>query len=149
MLNSLLSVLKTEYKDRFPLSLPIAPRYSVATEVCPFAEQTNRVDIVIDGDGFFIFLEIKIDAAEGPQQISRYLETARRKAATGNIASYAVIYLSRFPLENEIPLDPHLIGMTWKQASQAIAAVLPKRDDAAPFLTDILLRQFARHIATL
>ena len=52
----------------------------VIAESCPLGEGTERVDIEVDAQHFLLFIEIKINAYEGQEQLNRYLNIAQRKA---------------------------------------------------------------------
>ena len=66
--------------------------YRVATEVWPQADGNNRIDIEISGEGFYLCVEVKIDAVEGEEQLRRYLDVARAKAGS---RPFSIVYLSR------------------------------------------------------
>ncbi|CAM3303237.1 MULTISPECIES: PD-(D/E)XK nuclease family protein [Yersinia] len=52
----------------------------VRVETNPTGDNTNRVDIEIDADNFFMLIEVKIDAGEQKEQISRYCSDAMQRA---------------------------------------------------------------------
>ncbi|HHX4812401.1 TPA: PD-(D/E)XK nuclease family protein [Yersinia enterocolitica] len=52
----------------------------VRVETNPTGDNTNRVDIEIDADNFFLLIEVKIDAGEQKEQISHYCSDARQRA---------------------------------------------------------------------
>lgn len=49
-------------------------------ETNPTGDCTNRVDIEIDADNFLLFIEVKIDANEQPEQIARYCKDAKQRS---------------------------------------------------------------------
>ncbi len=63
----------------------------VQVETNPTGDNTNRVDIEIDADNFFLLIEVKIDACEQPEQIARYCSDARLRAMS---RPWAVIFLT-------------------------------------------------------
>lgn len=56
----------------------------VAVEVCPLADNSDRVDLALEGDEFLVFIEVKIRAGLQPDQLSRY-EVAARRLGSGLI----------------------------------------------------------------
>lgn len=63
----------------------------VQVETNPTGDNTNRVDIEIDADNFFLLIEVKIDACEQPEQVARYCSDARLHAMS---RPWAVIFLT-------------------------------------------------------
>lgn len=66
--------------------------YRCSTEVCPLGNQENRVDIVLTSDEFVIYVEVKINANEGEEQISRYVKSI---STQGMGKKQAVIFLTK------------------------------------------------------
>lgn len=149
VLNSLLSLLKERHSESFPLSLPLHGAYTVTTESCPFSDQSNRIDIAIDGDDFFIFVEVKVDASEGVGQLSRYLDVAAQKSAASAKESYAVVYISRFAKPTLSAKASRLVIATWIDVAQAIRATILASDERETDIIDLLFKQFAQHIIRL
>mgnify|MGYP002721729674 CR=1 FL=1 len=112
-------------------------RVSVQTEEWPLGSETDRVDIAIDGPDFTIFIEVKIDAPEGPEQLRRYSDLARRKAQAFGRRHGCVIYLGPYP--PRLP-PPEVAVITWRNVA-AVLSALP-RDNAGSSLA----HQFARHV---
>lgn len=54
-------------------------------------DSANRVDIEIDADNFLLFIEVKIDANEQPEQIARYCADAKQRAIS---RPWAVVFLT-------------------------------------------------------
>lgn len=88
----------------------------VQVEANPTGDCTNRVDIEIDADNFLLFIEVKINANDQPEQIARYCEDAEQRAIS---RPWAVVFLtpqgkepqtlgSKFTLEN-VPC------LSWRQ----------------------------------
>jgi len=63
----------------------------VQVETNPTGDNTNRVDVEIDADNFFLLIEVKIDACEQPEQVARYCSDARLRAMS---RPWAVIFLT-------------------------------------------------------
>lgn len=112
-------------------------RVAVRTEEWPLGSETDRVDIALDGPDFALFVEVKIDAPEGPEQLRRYADLARRKAAALGRAYGRVIYLS-----SRLPQDPprEVAVVTWREVARILSA-LPRGG-----INGALARQFAHHV---
>lgn len=95
--------------------------YRTATEVYPFSATDSRVDIELDGSEFVLFVEVKVDAAEGPNQIAKYLAHAQAKAGARR---YALIFVSRFADANLSTSSPHVTSTTWHGLARAIRAAV-------------------------
>ena len=67
-------------------------RYFTTEECCPLGNQESRVDIEIDADEFLLFIEIKINATEGKDQLQRYIDIAQAKAKNRD---WLIVYLTR------------------------------------------------------
>ena len=117
--------------------------YTVRTEDCPLGGGENRVDISIEGRGFLLFIEVKIDAGEGNRQLDRYDMVLREKARLLG-ARPALIFLSpRAPAT----LPNGAVHVTWGDlATAARRAARPARG-AHLTVTEALLGQFATHAA--
>ncbi|MEN3976272.1 PD-(D/E)XK nuclease family protein [Emcibacter sp. SYSU 3D8] len=130
------------------VSLPIDPgeRYAVFRELNPDGDEANRVDLVIDGPDFVIFIEAKIDAVEGNNQLARYLSLAKNRASRAGKPCYVVIFLC--PAANRglsIPKTDHLVVATWRDVAAAIGEVERSTGDIESFAAR-LLGQFKSHI---
>lgn len=115
--------------------------YSYA-ENYPVADGKNRVDIQIEADDLLLFIEVKIDASEGFEQLKRYQEIALQKAKR---KKWAVIYLTKEGnLPNNYIRSKTLIPVSW----QTFATAINKSVSAKNLLTHNLwlLKQFAEHI---
>lgn len=123
----------------FALRNPIHLPYSLSTECYPLGNSESRVDIVVDGNDYVAFIEVKIEAGEGERQIERYLELACAKAKVRGIGAYVVIYLSPERL-SQTPIN--VISATWND----VAKVVEKTVDPPRNFSDRILLQFARHI---
>lgn len=93
------------------------PCYRATTEVCPLGERDNRVDIEINGTDLLLFVEVKIDAGQGIDQLRRYHSIAEKKSAGRH---WGVVYLThhgQLP-ENEQSLS-NTIGLSWRDVATA------------------------------
>ncbi|KAK0360857.1 hypothetical protein LTR94_025675 [Friedmanniomyces endolithicus] len=89
-----------------------------AVEVCPLADQGDRVDVALEGDDFILFIEVKVDAGLQPDQLSRYALAAERAAFLRNKARYHVIYLAPAPTA----LPANCVWISWRQTARALVA---------------------------
>lgn len=96
---------------------------TVRTEYRPQDSIRDRVDLAIYSPAFLLFLEVKISAPEGPEQLQRYLESAEAQARTLRVSEWRVAYLTVKPTQ------PHLgvITLTWCELVQGISAGLHGR----------------------
>lgn len=114
-------------------------RATVVVEEWPLGSETDRVDIAINGPNFALFVEVKIDASEGPDQLRRYTEAIEKKAQTLGREHGRVIYLSPRPPGNP---PPGLAIITWRGIAEALST-LPREG-----MGGALAMQFARHVRT-
>ncbi|MBO9127946.1 MULTISPECIES: PDDEXK-like family protein [unclassified Rhizobium] len=119
-------------------------RYHVAVEHSAFEERDNRVDLAITGSNCVIFIEVKIDAREGKDQLARYAALARRKATALHKPVAAVLYLSQ---ASHPDVPDGIVAITWKDVAAAIIAATSGISERT--LSAQLLRQFASHVETL
>lgn len=117
----------------------------VQSELRPLGSERDRVDIVIDTAELLIFIEVKIDAAEGVAQLSRYAKAAKRAAAaqaasTGEMPKRTLtLFLSpRAPVE----AVAGVVHITWRDVSRALLAASGRAEG----ISCILLRSFAAHV---
>jgi len=142
ILRALIERLAKTHEGKFPLPTEISGRYAVLTEIYPLDNTENRIDIAIDGLNFVAFVEVKIGAVEGDQQVSRYLSLAEAKAAG---RAYCVIFLSP---ERASGLSTHsqfVVAATWKDVAHAIEDGVRNTSDVPGCFGDRLLIQFAQH----
>lgn len=123
-----------------------ADEYVISREVYPMLDGTNRVDIEISSESFYICIEVKIDAAEGPDQLKRYVEVCAQRAGT---RPWAVIYLARaIPLATSS--DPGAVVLTtWALFSRAVQMALEADKQLQDKLPTELLVQFLNHVKKL
>lgn len=143
-LQSLWREIAAEQSLGFELNGPLR----AITENNPLADTKNRVDIEVIGRTFLLFIEVKIDAAEGREQLSRYEDLARRKAANmsaiGAPAHWAVLYLT---LGRPTLARPNFLSLSWRDVARAIRKVAYASDQNL-FSTRLALT-FANHVASL
>jgi hypothetical protein len=133
-----------EFLDRVKRGTPGWPelggdlsRVTVVTEEWPLGSETDRVDIAINGPDFVLFVEVKIDASEGPQQLDRYADLIEKKAVAFGRRHGRLIYLSP-----RAPQDPPFgLGIiTWRGVAEVLSA-LPRKG-----ITGALAAHFALHV---
>ena len=127
-----------------PSHAELAAGYVVQTEACPLGASDNRVDLSIEGLGFILLVEVKIDAREGAAQLTRYEKVLNDKASVMNKRP-ALVYLSplpaRAPPENAFYAD-------WGAVSAAARAVIAATPRFERTFHDVLLGHFVQHIRT-
>lgn len=110
---------------------------SVVNECWPVGSATERVDIVVDGDSFTLFIEVKIQAQEGKEQLARYVKAAEAKRRATGKQHGLVLYLS--PVAPVNPPD-EVAFITWRNIGEILNA-LPKSG-----FNGAIIRQFSQHI---
>lgn len=116
--------------------------YRCSTEVCPLGNQENRVDIVLTSDDFVIYIEAKINANEGEEQISRY---AKSISTQGMGKKQAVIFLTKegyYPKSTDRSYDK-IYPVSWKQVSDVFLAELREMNSIPAHF----IRCFCNHIS--
>lgn len=125
-------------------TLVLGRHYRVSVEHSSFGERDNRVDIAIEGSNCVIFVEVKIDALEGLDQLSRYSVLARRKAIALRKDVSLVLYLNKTrPLNSPVGL----VWMHWQDIARAIMDVVA--GPAEKTVSGAVLKQFATHVSRL
>lgn len=98
----------------------LSSNYLVMTEAYAIGDSANRVDILVEGSEFVVIIEVKIDAAEGDNQIARYVEVAASKAAVLGTDHYAVVFLAPNS-HGKVGRQPrNLLIATWADVAAAI-----------------------------
>ncbi len=122
----------------------LGSHYRVSVEHTSFGERDNRVDLAIEGENCVIFIEVKIDAPEGRDQLDRYTALAKRRAMALHKPVSLVLYLN-----NTCPPNPPagLIWMTWRDVARAILAAVTGPSERT--VSGAILKQFATHISRL
>lgn len=120
-------------------------RYLATEECCPLGNKESRVDIEIDADDFLLFIEIKINANEGRDQLQRYIDIAQVKA---NNRDWCIIYLTR---DGKLPErykiyeeDKKIVGISWKHLSRIFHKYA--KESEVNNRSAWLVKQFADHI---
>jgi len=126
--------------------LAASRHYYTRTEVWPLDDPESRVDIEIESDDFLIFIEAKIAHDEAGDQLQRYLELARVKAAHRN---WVLIYLTPDGRNTANPLlrdNARIKPASWSQVSRAVRSYTFDRPNGP--IRDLLL-QYAEFAGTL
>nr|WP_246220605.1 PD-(D/E)XK nuclease family protein [Parvibaculum indicum] len=146
VLQEWIGILADRHGGAFPLSLDmhVAP-YTIFTENCPFGAADNRVDIALDGGNSTVFIEVKIDAPEGPDQIRRYLDLAWEKSVKSGKDEYAVIFLSPSRPMPTVPDSENVVVASWNTVAEAIRKVVRSRAGGVEGTRTVL--QFAERVA--
>lgn len=123
-----------------PSNSELSLGYTVRTEHCPQADGKDRVDLVIETSTCVVGVEVKIDAGEGREQLSRYVTAIRHDAATRRKRS-VVVLLAPFR-----PSIAEVLNARWKDIADSAVASLPEHlsDYGA---VDHLIASFAKHVA--
>ena len=133
--------------EKIPIAEIVRGGYVTRTEATYYntGETDSRVDIEIEGPGFYLVLEVKVDAGETGNQLRRYAAIAEQKRTTGRKAM--VIFLTpsgRSPTEEG--LRSIIIPVSWRQ----FAALLKAECAALPdTMSRSLFAQFADHICAI
>ena len=117
----------------------------VYLESLPLGDQKSRVDIEIDGNEFLLFIEVKIYALEGINQLARYLEIADYKSGG---RPYAVAFLTPTgrPSDDE-SLFNHIICFSWKDCATAFNSVFETSDLSSTSFIRLTVTQFCEYIS--
>ena len=136
--------------DGLQLSCPDCPRpsdlgrCSIRVEDRPMGSERDRVDLVVNHPELLLFIEIKVDAVEGPDQLRRYVEAAEYTARLTGRAAWRVAYLTRSRLAHT-PGD--VIPLNWRDVSVALRTRVASDTPAPQFHT--LAAQLLDHFARL
>jgi PD-(D/E)XK nuclease superfamily len=142
-LNSFLSRIPTLDND-LRERVGSCKRYWVRTEDRSIAgEQSRRADVTIEGDEFFLIVEVKIYASEsGEGQYQDCVDAAERWSGThGKPAAFILLALS-----NSMPKGYLGHYATWADVAAAARTRLP-RSKAVYTYHSHLLENFVRHIS--
>jgi hypothetical protein len=144
VLGALLKRLQDQTDNDKLKQVMLGSHYRVSAEHSSFGERDNRVDLAIEGANCVIFVEVKIDAPEGTDQLGRYTALARRKAVALRKDVPLVLYLNKTR-----PLNPPegLVWMQWRDVARAIMEVVT--GPAEKTVSGAVLKQFATHISQL
>lgn len=122
-----------------PTSEELAGGYVVRTEHCPVGAVSERVDVTIEGRSFVLGIEVKIDAAEGPEQLRRYIGSVKRWARQRGGKKTAVVFLAPYR-----PSQQNVLHATWRDVTNAGRDCL-RVHAGAPTTHSFLLETFVRH----
>ena len=136
VISHLLRLVRTKYTTWPDLNDSLT-NVSVINECWPVGSTTERVDIAVDGDRFTLFIEVKIQAREGKEQLARYVKAAEAKRRATGKQYGLVLYLS--PVEPVNPLD-EVAFITWRDIGEVLNG-LPKSG-----FNGAIIQQFAQHI---
>lgn len=133
--------------DLIPIANVARGRYVTRTEAAYYhpGETDSRVDIEIEGPGFYLVIEVKVDAAETGNQLRRYVDIAKRKRAMGRMSLVLFLTPSGRPPADE-SLRPDIVPISWQQFTTILrieCAALPDTFSRRLFV------QFADHICTI
>lgn len=144
VLEALLQHLQKRADSEELKQVTLGSHYRVSVEHSSFGERDNRVDLAIEGANCVIFVEVKIDAPEGTDQLGRYTVLAGRKAVALRKDVSLVLYLNKTR-----PLNPpeRLVWMQWRDVARAIVDVVT--GPAEKTVSGAVLKQFATHISQL
>lgn len=144
VLDELVRLLCDRDGGRRLADIRLGRHYSLSLEHCAFGEMDNRVDLAIEGENCVLFIEVKIDAGLGPDQLNRYLQTAKAKARALKKDIPLVLFLSEtWPQDR----PQEIICLRWADVAKAISIAVSRSADKS--LSGALLQQFAAHIRTL
>lgn len=117
--------------------------YRVLVESLPLGEQDNRIDIEVEGPNILLFIEVKIDATEGKQQLERYqslLKNKRKMSTQPDKLASGIVYLTVKP---RALTDESVLPVLWSDLAHSFRAVdLPSES----ILARSLLNQFSDFI---
>ena len=115
---------------------------NVRTETCPNGDLSDRLDIEIDAENFYLIIEVKIGAIEGNEQLIRYARLAQTQKGqrpwaiiyltpTGKIAKTAGEYMEKIInlswsemakfIEKSISITHDTPSKSWYAANHAVA----------------------------
>lgn len=127
---------------RLPSLADLAQGYTVRTEHCPAGEQSDRVDITVEGKDFLVGIEVKIHASEGPDQLQRYCKVIASRAHGMGIPlnRQCVVFLAPYPTE-----VPGVLQSSWRDVAAAANEVTHShlQADSTPAW---MVRCFGEHV---
>ncbi len=142
------------YRTQVELSYILDEDYNDSNEYGNNTEKYNRVDIVMQNTQFLLFLEVKIDAPEGINQLLRYSDILKKQCGS---RKGKLIYLTPrhkylpeaiLSLQDKSKYFPK--PLSWKEVANAFENVLPeyiqKQNAMQKPLWVSLVQQFCEHI---
>lgn len=105
--------------------------YATRTEICPNADNTDRVDIVCESLKMLVFIEVKIDSNEHTSQTDRYYNRLMHNSAG---RKNKLIFIS----VDDTPHNIHAKNIKWKD----IGAIASKIScvTTSPFIQTLLIQ---------
>jgi hypothetical protein len=148
LLVDLLKLLTSRLPDGFP---DRPSRHCIITsEECPDGSNASRVDIQIDDPGFFVIIEVKIDAQERPEQLERYCSIAFERACG---RPWGVVFLTPEgnPSETAGKHSKRVVSVAWSTLAASMRRVAGRHSlegglSASP-VPRFLASAFAAHIS--
>lgn len=115
-------------------------------EVCPFDEQEDRIDLHLQARDFELFIEAKVDARQGQDQLSRYHTKIRDLVRLRGKRAWGIIYLT---CHGQIPEDvrnlPNILPLSWREVAAAIRHGVQGQVN----ISAVLVCQYADYIQSL
>lgn len=116
----------------------LASAWASRTEICPLGEQEDRVDIVCAGEKLLLYVEVKIDAVERPNQTIDYYEKLKTDCGS---REHALIFLS----VRDEPRSGDAWHLTWESVASILLEMAGEKEGVCGFMRS-LMRQYAFHI---
>lgn len=132
-----LKLLPNRFKKYYPR------QYMTLAESCPLGERESRIDIEVNAEEFLLFIEVKINATEGEQQLQRYADIAQKKAG---LRDWGVVYLTRHGKVPQVYQGERFIGLSWQDVSQMLQQYVQSHKEQHK--ATWLIQQFADHISS-
>jgi hypothetical protein len=137
----------------FSIELDGSSRCMVRTESSPDGDSSNRVDIEIDADHFYLLIEVKIGAPEGTDQLSRYGALCEQRAGA---RPWAIFFLTpkRSKPKTAGRYENNIYCVSWLQVSKWLSGALKQHiaqrtsPDAQEILTRESIKCFLSYIRT-
>lgn len=85
----------------------------------------DRVDLVVDHPELLLFVEIKVNAVEGVEQLRRYAEAAQDMARCAGRPAWRVAYLTRTKPRT---LESDIIPLIWRDLVAYLAITIGRHD---------------------
>jgi hypothetical protein len=149
VLHALLGRLKETHTAAFPLPNVQGGSWTVFTESYSLHDAENRIDLVLDGENFTAFVEVKIDSIEGHEQISRYVATLGARAQALCKEHFGLIYLTADRSKPRSAESSNIILATWADVASAIEKIVKADKDQRRDFTNRILLSLADHMRTL
>jgi hypothetical protein len=141
-LRAFLAVLKAQLPASFTVICDQDP-YLVSVETHPLADKSTRVDIEIDACNFLIFIEAKIDAIEGIDQVPRLRNLVQQKAKS--LRRTPIVIFLCVARNRPARAKKGLVIATWDHVAQSIETCLRQRAGGSSHLKQVF-QQFGHHV---